>query len=213
MAIKLDIINSFYTVDWKFIFKSLGAFAFNNIIIGWVKMIFESERLSILVNGSHHVYFQCGRGVRQGIHCLSHFFCILEDGLSRGVLNLRLQGKLSYISDPRGITPPSHIFYTNDLIIFCRVDIRGVRNLINLMESYEDVSGQEVRKEKISLFLSSQWLGNNSFWILWKCLKESYSLHILVRSSLKVQQNGLISRRQLTKLAQSLLVGKVCYYP
>lgn len=66
MALTLDIVKAVNTIEWSFLIKTLQAFGFSTIFIGWVKVILDSTCLSILVNSSPHGYFRCGRGVRQG---------------------------------------------------------------------------------------------------------------------------------------------------
>lgn len=105
-------------------------------------MILQFARLSILVNGSPRGYFECGRGVRQGDPLSPLLFCITEDILSRGILNLRQQRQLNFISSPRGVTLPSHVFYVDDVIVLCSAHMRGAEHLMQLREDYEDVSGR-----------------------------------------------------------------------
>lgn len=44
------------------------------------------------------------------------------------------------------------MFYVDDLIVFYKTYIRGVKLLMQLMEDYEDISSQEISKEKSSVF-------------------------------------------------------------
>lgn len=41
MAIKLDIVKAFDTMEWSFLIKTLHAFSFKEVFIGWVKVILE----------------------------------------------------------------------------------------------------------------------------------------------------------------------------
>lgn len=51
MALKVDIRKSFDTVSWDFIFNVRQAFGFSSLFTTWVKLLFESAHISILVNG------------------------------------------------------------------------------------------------------------------------------------------------------------------
>lgn len=108
-----------------------------------VKTILKSAKLSNLVNGSTYGYFDCG---------IALLFCIAKDILSRGLLKLRRDGKLNYISSPRGTIVPSHVFYVSDLIVFCREDKRGISNHLELCERDGEASYQIVNMEKNSIF-------------------------------------------------------------
>lgn len=99
------------------------------------------------MNGTPHGFFHCGRRARQGDPLSPLLFCLVEDVLNRGLMKLRHNGLLNYISSPRGTTAPSHMFYADDLIIFCRADKKCITNL--LMENYSQVSGQIVSRKKV----------------------------------------------------------------
>lgn len=62
MALKVDIIKDFDTINWDFLLHVLHAFGFNNKF--WISFILHSARLSILINGSPTGYFSCSQGVR-----------------------------------------------------------------------------------------------------------------------------------------------------
>lgn len=62
MAIKFYIIKAFYTLDWSFLLQSLKAFGFHDIFTGWILKILKSAKLSVLINGSPHGFFNCERG-------------------------------------------------------------------------------------------------------------------------------------------------------
>ena len=87
MAIKLDIVKDFDTIEWNFLIKTLQIFGFNEVFIRCIKIILESARLSIWANGSPHGYFECGGGVRQdylpSYSVLQKKFSV-EASLSRG---------------------------------------------------------------------------------------------------------------------------------
>lgn len=127
-AIKIDIKKAFDTLEWPFLLDVLRAFGLSNTFVCWVHEILLSARFSVTVNGSSHGFFPCGRGVRQGDPLSPLFLCIAEDVLSRGVNKLIQEGCLSPISSPRGATAP-HIFYGDDLIVFCNANLRGLRAL------------------------------------------------------------------------------------
>lgn len=121
IAMKIDIKNAFDTMDWGFLLHVLEAFGFNDIVFcNWVQVILQSVRLSFSVNGHAVGHFTCKRGVRQGDPLSPLLFCLAEDALSRGISNLLQHGKLTSMSSPRGCQTPSHVFYVDDIMIFCR---------------------------------------------------------------------------------------------
>ncbi|GJY80416.1 RNA-directed DNA polymerase, eukaryota, reverse transcriptase zinc-binding domain protein [Tanacetum coccineum] len=65
-AFKIDIINAYDTVSWKFLEKILEGFGFLRKFIRWVMTCVSTTVFSICVNGESHGYFKGGRGLRQG---------------------------------------------------------------------------------------------------------------------------------------------------
>lgn len=62
LAIKIDIKKAFDTMDWEFLIKTLQTFGFNHTFCMWVKVILESTKLSISVNGHSVGYFNSKGG-------------------------------------------------------------------------------------------------------------------------------------------------------
>lgn len=76
LAIKVDIIKAFDTLDWSFLLKVLAKFGFNPKFCYRISTILNSAHLSVTINGTTQGFFKCNRGVRQGDPLslsLSHF--------------------------------------------------------------------------------------------------------------------------------------------
>lgn len=144
MELKQDIVKALETLEWPLLLKVLTISGFHNQFVHWVRVILSSERLSIILNGSPHCYINCEQGVRQGDPLSPVLFCIMEEVLSRGILLIRQEGKLGFITSPRGVQAPSLVFYAGDLIIFCRATMKGIEPLLGLVERYGNMLGQIV---------------------------------------------------------------------
>ena len=108
MAMKIDICKAFDTIRWDFIHSVLFSFCFSSRFISWVSSIFDSARISILINGQPQGYFGCSRGVRQGDPLSPLLFVIAEDFLSRLLTSLNVSGKLNAISSSHNVNAPTH---------------------------------------------------------------------------------------------------------
>jgi len=155
LMLKIDISKAFDTFEWSFLLHVLHAFGFNETFCNWIKVILNSAYLSVSVNGKAQGYFNCTRGVRQG-DPLSHLlFCLAEDVLSRGISKLVIEGKLEQIKGTRQVKVPSHSFYVDDLMVFCKGKKSGLSHLKNLFTRYALASGQIVSTAKSSFFAGS----------------------------------------------------------
>ena len=63
LALKIDIRKAFDSISWPFLFEVLRCFGFSKSFIGWVVAIFDSARISVLINSSPQGYFPYSRGV------------------------------------------------------------------------------------------------------------------------------------------------------
>lgn len=82
-------------------------------------------------------------------------FCIAEEVLSRGILDLVAQGKLSQMQASRNNLVPSHCLYADDILIICKVNINNVKHIMELFESYGSYSGQISNNIKSTFYSKS----------------------------------------------------------
>ncbi|XP_019447216.1 PREDICTED: uncharacterized protein LOC109350434 [Lupinus angustifolius] len=153
LAIKLDIKKAFDTLDWNFLLDTLHAFGFNHKFIHWIKIILHSAKLSIIVNGNSVGFFNCTREVRQGDPLSPLLFCLAEDVLSRGILKLVNDKKLSTIAGPNRMHSPSHVLYVDDILIFCKGAKKELLCLKQLVLDYPQVSGQQINTQKCRFYV------------------------------------------------------------
>jgi ribonuclease HI len=155
LALKIDISKAFDTLEWPFLLNVLRKFGFNEVFCNWILVILQSAFLSVSINGKSHGYFACSRGVRQGDPLSPLLFCIAEDVLSRSISKLVAEGKLDLIKGTRNCMVPSHTFYADDLMIFCKGKLDGLRALKDLFESYALESGQKINNAKSTIYSGS----------------------------------------------------------
>ena len=58
------------------------------------------------------------------------------------------------ISASRGGVVFSHIFFANDLVLFAKVDVKNCRAIRDVLDTFCDLSRQEVSVEKSRVFFS-----------------------------------------------------------
>ena len=126
--------------------------------VKWINIMMScvcSVSYSIRINGKPCGHITPTRGLRQGdplslylfLICAEGLFALLtkfvEDGLVEGV-----------VACPRG-PAISHSFFAYDSLIFCQATREDCTSLENILEIYEHAYGQQLNRDKTSLFFSS----------------------------------------------------------
>ncbi|GAU50263.1 hypothetical protein TSUD_409090 [Trifolium subterraneum] len=142
LALKIDIRKAFDNLDWDFLLLVLKTFGFNHVFCNWIKNILNSAKLSLIINGKVTGFFNVTRGVRQGDPLSPLLFCIAEEVLSRSISLLVDNGKLDCITGTRGMSLPSHAFFADDLMIFCKGSKKNALAVTSLFHEYAANSGR-----------------------------------------------------------------------
>lgn len=154
-CLTLEIQKAFDTLDYDFLCDVLIEFRFSHTFVRWIWNMLSSSHISLLVNGSPNGYFTCPRGVRQGDPLPTLLFCLARDYLSHLLLQEAEEGRIKPLTTGRNLTTPTHLVYTDDIIIFMRSDRRSIQHLKQILIHYASTSGQEVNWTKSHLFRGS----------------------------------------------------------
>ncbi|XP_026434134.1 uncharacterized protein LOC113331691 [Papaver somniferum] len=151
LGMKLDIYQAFDTVSWSFCLEVLRRYGFSEDWCTWILSILQSARISVLLNFHLEGFFKINRGLRQGDTLSSLIFVLIKDVLSRNISKLFKEKKMSPMVTRNGISP-THLFFADDIMIFCKGNMKSVKNMVSLLEQYHRVSGQTVCRQKSKIF-------------------------------------------------------------
>ena len=94
------------------------------------------------------------RGLRQGDPLSPYLFLLCAEGL-HGLLHQVAKNELIQgISLSRGGPQLTHLFFADDSLLFCRARRDECETLLNILSQYEAVSGQQINRDKTTLFFS-----------------------------------------------------------
>lgn len=144
LAIKIDIKKAFDTLDWGFLRTILLSFGFCSIFMDWILNILSSARIPIHTPAGIRGYFSCSRGVRQGDPLSPLLFCSAEDFLSRYLRIYANSGTLAQMRYTNNVLFPSHMFYADDILLFCTATLKNMRMIRDTFLCYGNLSGQKV---------------------------------------------------------------------
>ena len=152
MAMKLDMSKAYDRVEWNFLCRLMAKMGFED---RWIQLIYgyiSSISYSILVNGEPHGDIKPTRGLRHGNPLSPYLFLLVSEGLN-GLIEQAVG-----VGDVRGFSlccngpQISHLFFADDTLLFCRVELREIQTIQNMLRKYELASGQKINQGKTTLF-------------------------------------------------------------
>ena len=154
MALKLDMSKAYDRVEWLYLKSVMERMGFYS---KWVSIIMEcisTVSYSILVNGEPHGYIQPTRGLRQGDPLSPYLFLLCAEGLHSLIHKAKLAGDLQGVSISRGGPKITHLFFADDSLLFCKAKTDDVAQIQAILNEYEQASGQEINRQKTTIFFS-----------------------------------------------------------
>ncbi|VFQ73486.1 unnamed protein product [Cuscuta campestris] len=156
LIVKLDMAKAFDKLKWSYLLDILKAFGFSPQFIQMVNNLLASSKYSILINGKPCGYFGQSRGIKQGDPLCPLLFIISNEGFSRNLNKMFLDGFIDRFNSGRKSIPITHLSYGDDIIIFSSGNTRSIANLKRFLNEYQLVSGQTINYSKRSFMMGSK---------------------------------------------------------
>lgn len=118
MALKIDLEKAFDRLEWSFVCEVLHHFNFPKNIIDIIMACILSTSVSILFNGGKLEPFTPTRGIRQGDPLSPYIFILCLEYLSILILDKIADNTWKPVKASRSSPSFSHLFFTDDLILF-----------------------------------------------------------------------------------------------
>ncbi|XP_026383614.1 uncharacterized protein LOC113279122 [Papaver somniferum] len=154
---KLDISQAYDTLSWDYLILVLKKYGFSTIFCNWILVLLKTTKIFIMINGRHVGYFGVGRGLKQGDPLSPILYVIAADILSRNILQSIQENKIQPMIIRKGIHP-SHLFFADDIFIFCNGGKSSLLHLKKLLIDYQRASGQTVSATKSKCFVGGTYL-------------------------------------------------------
>lgn len=154
IIIKLDMSKAYDRISWSYLIRVMRKFGFNE---KWCDLIFRcisNGRYSIQWHGQLYGYFTASRGVRQGDPLSSSLFALVMEWFSKTINSNVHSGMLKSYGNNSGVLRVSHLLYADDILIFTKGCDSNVRNLMNILIKFCDVTGQRINQAKSGIFFS-----------------------------------------------------------
>lgn len=151
---KLDIRKAFDSINWNFVEIMLHKYGFPASLIQLIMVCISSATFSINLNGQLSDNFAVGRGIRQGCPLSPCIFILCSEAFSSLMKQAVAENKISGFKAATGGPTVSHLMFADDLLVCGLATEVQIRNLLNILQIYHQMSGQCINRQKSKIFFS-----------------------------------------------------------
>ncbi|CAL1358706.1 unnamed protein product [Linum trigynum] len=154
MALKVDMEKAYDRVEWPFLLAVLDKMGFSSVWQGWIHECLRSSSFSVLMNGTPSGFFTASRGLRQGDPLSPLLFVLCTEGFAALLRQAITEKKLEGVKVAPRAPRISHLFFADDSYLFLHGSLQECENLIEVLNEYEELSGQRVNLDKSAVCFS-----------------------------------------------------------
>ncbi|XP_074267063.1 uncharacterized protein LOC141590365 [Silene latifolia] len=151
LMMKIDLHKAYDSIEWSFLKDMLAALGFPQQSISLIMECVSSPSYSLALNGEIFGFFKGKRWLRQGDPLSPILFTICLEYLSRLLDNLKKFRGFRYhpLCARVGLT---HLCFADDLLLFCRGDLRSFSLLLRAFGKFSAASGLRMSNGKSNLY-------------------------------------------------------------
>ena len=147
----IDFEKAFDSLSWKFLYKTLNYFGFNEKFISWIQLFNTHVNADVLQSGFLSNPIAIQRGCRQGDPIAPYLFLIVAEILTLFIEN---EPKIKVIQI--GKTMLKLTQYADDTTIILDGTTSSLQATLNLLEIFGSLSGLNINCDKTKF----RWIGN-----------------------------------------------------
>lgn len=130
-------------MEWNFIHKILQAFHFPYNLIKVIMSCVSMTNISILFNGGTLDSFASSRGIKQRDPLSPYLFILCMEYLGHLIEKECIDGSWAPMKASRENVKISHLFFTDDLILFAKVDDKACEAISDMLNNFCNESDQK----------------------------------------------------------------------
>ncbi|XP_078154682.1 uncharacterized protein LOC144550407 [Carex rostrata] len=153
-CLKLDLSKAFDRMDWEYLRTLLPLYGFPSRFTSWIMGCVTSAEFSLVFNGRGDGFFKPQCGLRQGCALSPYLFILGMDLLSRGFSHLIDISHLTGVRIARTAKPITNCLYADDLLIFGAATPQEVGVIMQNINAFTAVSGQQIGPDKSAIWFS-----------------------------------------------------------
>lgn len=129
VGIKIDMNRAYDRVEWGVLNLMLIKYGFSPRALSLISGCYMIDSSALLLNGSVFGRVSFERGLRQGDPISPYLFILLSELLSKMLLKLESEGKIQGVKFGRIGPALSHLFFADDIMIFCKANVENVTEI------------------------------------------------------------------------------------
>lgn len=151
VILKLDFEKAFDTVNWDFLFDVLSRMNFGSRWIMWMRSIFKTMKITVLINGSSTNEFSPSRGLRQGDQLSPLLFNLVGQILHHLINTANIHGKFTGIQIGKDGMNFTHLQFADDTLLFINGDDTSIYNVKSILITFQLLFGLCINFSKSEL--------------------------------------------------------------
>lgn len=155
VIVKLDMAKAYDRLSWGFLIRVMRALGFSN---HWCDLVFRcisNCSYSIKWEGEIFGYFRSMRGVRQGDPLSPTLFIIAMEWFSKSLNQAIDNDTIQPYKTLNRADIISHLLFADDILLFTNGDKESMSNLINLINKFCSISGEQLNPSKSQIVFST----------------------------------------------------------
>lgn len=150
--LKLDISKAYDSVDWSCLIHVMRCINMGKKWISRALALFQSTRMSILVNGSPTSEFYINKGLRQGYPMAPYLFLLVTEVLSKLINTAKKGNRFIGVQLHFFDTSITHFQYTDDTILFVSNQMDQLLSLKSILSLFQAITGLLINYKKSQLY-------------------------------------------------------------
>ena len=120
----------------------------------WISLIMNcitTVSYSVLINGVPQDCITPTKGLRQGDPISPFLFLLCSEGFTSLILEETRNKRLTKISICKNCPTVTHLLFADDSILYCKASGQESRELLRILQKYEETLGQKINTDKSSV--------------------------------------------------------------
>lgn len=154
MALKLDMSKAYDMIEWDYLRAILRKMGFAERLVQLVLQCVTSVSYRIIHGQNNMGPIQPRRGIRQGDPLSPYLFILCAEGLSALIRRNEERKWISGIKVCNKAPSITHMLFADDSYMYCKASEEEAFRVLNMLQVFQNASGQKVNKAKSSVFFS-----------------------------------------------------------